>query len=68
MGTVWCIASHRPGEMVSGGRNVIQSSIGRSYHELKAIARRMNSNPEGWRYAVVRHVPTAVDTGLRAMC
>lgn len=50
----WGIISHHVSERP--GNNFIQSSIGKPYHELKKIARQMNSNPEGQRYKVKEHL------------
>jgi hypothetical protein len=51
----WAIAAYRVGQMV--GHDYINSSIGLPYRELKAIARKMNRNGEGQRYAVVEARP-----------
>jgi hypothetical protein len=53
----WAIVGYHVGQRP--GRDYIQSSIGYPYAKLKTIAKRMNSNGEGQRYAVVRYYETS---------
>lgn len=52
MKRIWCIVSYQAGQLAEQGFP-IESSIGKPYRELLSIARRMNRNGEGSRYAAL---------------